>query len=774
MNILVCGAKSSFSEQIMNRLAKEGHEVYHLTGSSSSQKVNAPVFQEFRLPFISESVHAAVPSARPDAVVIMGAYDKQYSWVDQEKEALDYLPGLSNVLTAARGAGAPRIVYLSTINVFEANAENLLTTQDVPQAHTSRAKTLILAEKLCQSFASKDCEVVVVRLPEIFGARDDVRIDNVCLQKVEDYLFAGEVHYTPNKNHCAMYLADAADVVFRIAMSRSQDIRPIMQFLGFRFTEERLIDVLKSEKWNESARFVEDDEEPGEFPLGNIIETHDDCIGAYMKFKFVEAINLLCEDCLKTQKEEKAKKRRKINWLPFVETVVLCIIAHIAQVCADGTWVGENFNFYIIYVLILGVSYGTSHGLFAAVLAGFCSLLLATMHASIISVLTDFGFFLSFLELVLVGVISGYLKDKFQRRNTTLKEENDFISNELGDVTRVNESNIYVKNLYEKRLVEYHNSLARIYDLTSRLDFLTSQKVIFQAVQVVRELMEVDDVAIYIRSGNSEFFRLAASSTPSARVCGKSIRYNSQNFIYDAISQGDVYKNLSLEADRPTFASSVDSDGEPIALVFVWAKEIEQINLYQTNILALLCRLIAKSMERAYAYEQALWDRSYIPGTRFMHEDGFMELLGIFQDGESKELLSFVLLTLDLSSMSLQEASTLVRGTDVFGCAAHGYWAILSNTDESEAHFVIDRLQAKGVRAKVFDHTLLRDPLTGENLLAADVQSGAGQTEVAESQNNDGVTAHDGTASDDGFAVQSSNSARNNNFAFQNNDGAGE
>ena len=74
----------------------------------------------------------------------------------------------------------------------------------------------------------------------------------------------------------------------------------------------------------------------------------------------------------------------------------------------------------------------------------------------------------------------------------------------------------------------------------------------------------------------------------------------------------------------------------------------------------------------------------------------------------------------------------------------------------------------------MFDHTLLRDPLTGENLLAADVQSGAAQAEVVESQNNDGVTAHDGTASDDGFVVQGSNAARSNNFAFQNNDGAGE
>ena len=40
----------------------------------------------------------------------------------------------------------------------------------------------------------------------------------------------------------------------------------------------------------------------------------------------------------------------------------------------------------------------------------------------------------------------------------------------------INDSNVYIKNIYEKRLVSYKNSLSRLYEVTSELDFLEHDK----------------------------------------------------------------------------------------------------------------------------------------------------------------------------------------------------------------------------------------------------------------------------------------------------------
>lgn len=708
MKIMLCGAKSRFAECVMARLGKEGHEVYRLTGSTCEDRVDAPVFQEFRLDYMSGRVASAFASALPDVAVVMGAFDAAFAWTEPEKDAVAYPASLVNLLSAAKAGGVRRIVYLSTVNVFENNDEPLISRDTVPRPTSAANEAFARAERLCACFRDERTEVVVVRLPEVFGAHDDRLAGNVCLLRARGYLEQGKAVYVAGQSHCALYHEDAADIVFRIAVGRSQDVGPVMQFLGYRFTEDQLADVLMKGGWNPAATAVREDAVAAPFAIGNIVDTQEAQIGAYLKYGFAEAVGLLCRDCLRARAERVTVRQRVVRLLPFVESVALCLAAYGAQAVSGGTWIGEHINFFILYTLVLGVSYGTAHGLLAALLSGVASLVLATAHATLVDVLGDFGFFVSLLQLILVGVIAGFLKDKYQRKNSTLTEENAFIANELSDVTLVNESNLYVKNLFEKRLVESHSSLSRIYELTVQLDHQQSQRVVFRAVDVVKDVLEVDDVAIYVASRNPAFFRLAASSDLRARACGKSLAFDEACFLYEAVSAGEVYRNDALEPNLPTFACAVPGEERPVALILVWAKTIDQVNLYESDLLALLCRLVAKAMARAVAYEEAVAQSSYIEGTRFLREEAFLELLALYQDGRRRGLLPFALLRLEVGAADLAAAGGYVRDTDVLGTVGGAYYAILSNAEPDEVGFAVRRIADKGVAvAEVDDRELL-------------------------------------------------------------------
>lgn len=63
------------------------------------------------------------------------------------------------------------------------------------------------------------------------------------------------------------------------------------------------------------------------------------------------------------------------------------------------------------------------------------------------------------------------MRDKYRRKNQNLADKNNFNKNKASDLTRINDSNDCVRNLFERCLMGYRNSLARIYEITSQLDY---------------------------------------------------------------------------------------------------------------------------------------------------------------------------------------------------------------------------------------------------------------------------------------------------------------
>lgn len=704
MNILICGQGSSFCSQIIWRLNKEQHEVYLISGSADCENVSAPVFQEYHFSYSNENILKTVATADPRVMVIMGASDTLYSWNNSDRDAIDYLKGLSSLLVSAKKAGVKRVIYISSIEAA---------------AGITRSKTrdlvLAQAEKLCFGFADDRLEVIAVRLPGIAGGSNTRSADGVFSSFARAYFKDGNIQCIPGKQHLALHYKDAAEIFCRLILNEdlpdpvnelltddSLDYK-IYQFKGLCFTEKELAAQFLETGSRPDAKITEIRISDSSTELPPFGATHEDLF-LFSPHHYLDEIvqDISTQETGSTTHKNAvvAREKSEKHFMPLIEVLIIGFLTCLLTSYIRTTWVGENFSFFIIYILLFGATYGVPFGLLAAIVASVGELLLTAGGISAEQFRT-YDYFLHVLQFISTGVLTGYMRDKYKRRNLTLEEGNRYLSSELNDVIEINDGNLYVKDIYEKRLLSYQNSLGRIYDLTTQLDFLDARKVIFQAVRVIREMLEVDDVAIYLASHRSSYFRLSATSSARAAGQGKSMHFDKDNFCYAAISQHEIYQNHAFDPHIPTFAGAVYQDENPIAIIMVWSDDLTKVNMYESNLFAILCRLIEKSITRSELYESALREDSYIEGTLIMNEEAFRKIFEIYQDGRKQGLLPFVFLRLDLNGKDPSEIQTMIRDTDVLGIMDGAIHVILSYSNDEDAAFVIDRFKENGIGAEI-------------------------------------------------------------------------
>lgn len=696
MNVLICGHGGTLCRQTIQRLDKERHTVSLVTGVAAQEDLGKlGAFQVYSFSYANENLARIMRSADADVLLIQGVHDPLYDWRNAARQSVRFLSDLTNILAGAKAAEISRVIFLSALGAEAYRAENVSNFFDANEREMYRV--IRCAEDLVHTYTDETTRATVLRLPAVFSGSDDAYdTGSICRRLAEQYLWEHELRYIPNAAHREMFYPDAAEAVYRVL--EQQEAVPLVQAGGFAFTEKQLAEALKGcAVVNE--RILRVREEP-DIPLTLREEECSNELEYRLKYPLEAAVRSLVDELQKKREREERSERHKDSFwrehlLPVLENVGLfCVILLITWLLRD-TWVGENLNLFLIYVLLIGVTWGTAHALFASLLSGIAMFVM--MQEPNAPLIVDYGYFVRFLELVAIGVTGGYMRDKYRRRNQNLTDENAFYSGEVRDLTRINDGNVYVRNLFEKRLTGYHNSLARIYEITSQLDFMEPRKVLFHAAQVLSQIMETPHAAVYVSGGSGSFFRLAAATSKRAREMGKSIRYDEDSFLFRDFSQKNIYQNRKMEEGKPTFAGAVYREDVPVVTVMVWMDEIERVNLYNSNLLAILCRLLESAVHRAYLYEESIYRDSYLPGTRIMNEPAFRQVLETFEEGRLQGLLEYRLFVVATDEASWNRVAGLVRDTDVLGEVKGKLYVLLSNSGREDAPFVAERFAANGM-----------------------------------------------------------------------------
>ena len=718
INILICGEYGAFTVKLISRLRQEKHDIFVITGRSwNTEKKVAGVFQEYNFEYNSNGVVNIIHNVKPDIVIFMGALDEHFEWRSEKQQSGEYISGLTNILIASLNAGVRRFLYCSSLEIYEDNDEVEIKKDTVPVPCSIKAKTFIQGEDTCKYYNQPGVfDISIIRFSEMYGSfMGRYMLSSYSNRLMRDAMADKEIVIQWERTHNLIYLDDGVEALYRIIVNRAEKTAPIHVF-GHSCKEKEMIDYIRqfAKKEIKIKEDIEDKKVVKEKVWKK--ENLETIEGFQCKFTLEEGIQkfLLSDINEEKRKATKRKSRNKIlgsKTGAILETIILTSLAGIITHYAKDTLAVQYLDFYLLIVVLISAIHGSVYGIIAVMISVISKFASVIALGGTIALITDFGVYLWTLQLLIVGGIVSFTSDLYKRKFHEISEEKEYIEDELKDMNRINDSNVYVKNIYEKRLINYKNSLAKIYDITSMLDHLSVQKIIFQAADVVMQFMEAKEVAIYMSGDNSSYLRLMASTSLRARKMGKSVQIDENHIIRKGIEEEGYYRNKELNPDYPMLAGAV-TEGEHIrTLIMVWDIKIEGANLYQANLLAVLCKLIEKSMRQAQTYMDAIKDDTYLEGSRALKKESFSQIVSIYKEGSEKKLLEYALLRvisiddeIDLNQV-IQAVEKKIRLSDYLGLGEDGHlYLLLTNSSEHDIKIVTERLEKINLSSEVVEN----------------------------------------------------------------------
>ena len=160
-----------------------------------------------------------------------------------------------------------------------------------------------------------------------------------------------------------------------------------------------------------------------------------------------------------------------------------------------------------------------------------------------------------------------------------------------------------------------------------------------------------------------------------------------------------------MNPDYPLMANAIYSEDEIQIILMIWGLPWERMNLAEANRLRVTSYLIQNAVVRANRYLDALREDRYLEGTKILGKDAFFHLVTAFMNAKNDGLAECTLLKLDIKKEKFQTKSALLeknlRRSDYLGIINGELYALLTNTNEENASYVIRRFEKIGCSSTI-------------------------------------------------------------------------
>lgn len=722
MNILLIGGTGSLMNQMIIKLRKEGHRVYLLTGEQFGVSSYAKVFERYDFSYDNSSLNEIFESVSPDVTLFLGAYDPNFSWQEREHDSVRYVSALMNLLTAYASVRQGRFIYLSSEEVYRGNFDEDITEDIAACGEGLRGMALVQAEYLCDNFREiQALDIVVLRLDHLYGVpKDREQMDRICGSMCVKALEQGYLLADPNITHSLLYESDAIEFIYLFMNNRKTDYSLYHISSSVPVTELQIGEILRR-AIGDNIELIEENELLG-------------CRKVLSNQRFIRefgaAVCHLPEDGIRRVADYIVKHKevfvreegeaegfggsiiRRFGWffkacVPFVENMACFVPFFMLNNRTVDSRYFSRLDFYLLYVLLFAVIYGQHQAIFSALLA-VCGYLFRQMYTrSGFEVMLDYTTYIWMAQLFIVGLVVGYMRDQIRTVRSEGEEIQKSLGRQLRDIKDINSSNVRVKDVLERQVIDQKDSIGKLYSITSTLDQYTPEEVLFYAVEILSKILRSPDVAIYTVY-NSDYARLFSSSSDVARKLGNSIRYPEMGELYKSLKERKVYINRQMDERYPLMANAIYDKEEMNMIVMVWGIPWERMTLGQANLLVVISYLIQNAMLRASRYMAALEEKRYVEDTQFLEPEAFSSLVKAYHKAKKKNLTVCTLLQLRTESKDYEQIGKILmknlRQTDYLGTMGDGnMYVLLANTVRAEADIVISRFAEAGIESKIVE-----------------------------------------------------------------------
>ncbi|MBQ6845104.1 MAG: NAD(P)-dependent oxidoreductase, partial [Agathobacter sp.] len=498
---------------------------------------------------------------------------------------------------------------------------------------------------------NEEIEVAVVRMPQVYGACADAVAAGVCANYLEAFAEEIPIMLNTNKAYGLMYIDDAVEAIYRILNVDGDRLKHLYHIAPAKHVTEKDIYNVLSKLCNKKPQLINQNALKEEIDVAQrFISTTQESLGFREKFSVEDGLGILYKQYATIEKKQEDQKRvenvgenRKL-FLPIIETLVAFLVVQIFMYVTQTAAFHNVVDVYLVFTLIVAVVLGAMPATLAVVLSVMGKYNILLMEGNVIDIFTQYENYLWVLQLFALSVLTGYVRDRYNRISTEMKSENAYLKEELESIKAINDSNVEVKEVFENRLANYKDSYVKVYEIISQLDDLESKAIIFKAATVVADIMKSKDVAIYTYEENSGFCRLMASTSELAKGKGKSLRLSDYVKVEECLRNKNIYMNREFDEKMPMYAVGTYNEDRLEVVTMIWDMDLENVNLHQSNLLSMLGKLLERSMSRALRYMDSIKTSTYVQGTSVMEADAFHQMLDIYCTGESQGLLEYTLL----------------------------------------------------------------------------------------------------------------------------------
>ena len=716
MNILLIGGSCSLINNLIVKFRKEGHRVYLLTGEKYQKKKYEKVFETYNFTYDSEKLSDIIDSVNPDVTICMGAFDSNYRW-KEEREAVKVSSHLVNILMACTQEKKGKVIFLSSDEVYYGDYEEKLQEESPLSGKGVRASMLIQAESICRNFRQNwGLDLTVLRLDHVYNQpKRPEDVNHIGALMCLEALKTGCITVQENHEFSLLNEKDAVEFIYCIAKEpqkyeiyhlSSETIVSEVELAGMiqkSFAEP--INVIVTEGIQErcvlsAERFKEEYRKSAICELESAIRK----MASYMQKHKALFVDL--------DEEKLPWWKRLLNqwaWLirsmiPFLENMICFIPFFMMNNRTVGSQYFANLDPYLLYVLLFAIVYGQQQATFSAILAVAGYLFRQMYTRSGFEVVLDYNTYVWIAQLFILGLVVGYMRDQIRLMRMESKEMEEHLSRQIVDIKEINESNVRVKEIMEHQLIEHEDSIGKIYSITSKLDQQEPEEVLFDAVEMMKELMHTEDVAIY-NIVNEDYARMFSASSVKSRSLGNSIRYKEMEAVYDELKEQKVYINKSMDERYPLMANAIFEGGQMKMLIFLWGLGWECMTLGQANYLVVVSYLIQNAVLRARRYMSVLEEKRYLKKSRILEPDAFRTLVKSYSHAANRNLVEYTLLRIHTPNKiktTANETEKFLRSTDYFGVLSNKkLYVLLANTSAEDAVFVQKRFAENGYETTI-------------------------------------------------------------------------
>ena len=354
---------------------------------------------------------------------------------------------------------------------------------------------------------------------------------------------------------------------------------------------------------------------------------------------------------------------------------------------------------------MLGLLYGKQHSLpavgLSCLLLGYSLLIGGT---DVISLLYLPEYLLHFASYLFVGVLTGYITDTRDRelegeryKCTRTLERYDFLY-------KMYQESISIKDKLYRQITNSNDSIGRVYRIVKRLDSVEPENVFTHAVAVTAEIMEAENVVLYVKGSNPWYFRQKIRRGPAVEELPRSLKVEATPYLRDMIADKRLFVNRQLEEGMPDIAAPIVYEDEVIAVVELHALDFDLWTFYRQNLLSMTARLIATAIGHAYFYEQAVQEKRFIPGTqRILREEQYRRIVEELEERAAapQTAMSLVYLNIGVAHRDWQALESkltgVVRAEDYIGQVGNVAQIVLTDVNDEVVAMVQSRLKEKGI-----------------------------------------------------------------------------